>query len=357
MFVKNSDGNFTINDKPFRFIGANVYELANLDSDVTQKIIDDAVQAGFKVLRFWLFQNKDASEKIRKLNEICDMVKPHGIKLIVSLSDKWGYMQNYKIDEKWYEGGYRNEYLDYVKTVTGECKDRNEIMIWELINEPETDSFEVFHSFADAVSREIKSVNPNHLLSTGTVGGIGDKFGSYFSIFKKSNFRKLYSIAALDAISIHDYSYDSSIFERLDILYRFKGEEKKSQIYGKIDNTLDIFFDRLDGWYLNRNNLVRVPMTLRSVWNRYNKKDINFSGKIKKPIYIGEVGFKADTKRDRAKILELDIAEKFALGVNGYILWSFEAQGWSKDGHSYGFGVNDGYGEIVKKWNKKLNSE
>ena len=355
MFVSNVNGNFSINDKPFRFIGSNVYELANVDAQTTGKIIEDTAAAGFRVLRFWLFKNKETSLMIKKLNEICDFVKPYGIKLIVSLSDKWGYLQDYKIDGEWYKNGYKHEYLDYVKAVTCECKSRDEIMIWELINEPETDSFNAFYEFAKNTSVEIKSVNSNHMLSIGTVGGVGDKFGGYFSIFKKSNFVKLYSLSSLDAVSIHDYSYDSSVFERLDILYRFKGHEKKAKLFGKVDDTIDILFDKVDSWYLNRDKIIRIPLTLRGVWNRYNKKDISFADKIKKPVYIGEVGFKSGMKRDRKKILELDIAEKFSLGVSGYMLWSFEAQGWSKDGHSYGFGLNDGYGEIVKKWNEKLN--
>jgi hypothetical protein len=35
------------------------------------------------------------------------------------------------------------------------------------------------------------------------------------------------------------------------------------------------------------------------------------------------------------------------------MLWSFEAQGWNKDGHDYGFGLGEGFEEVVKKWNKQ----
>lgn len=355
-FVKNINGSFSTGGKKFRFIGANVYELANLETAITQKIIEDSAETGFKVLRFWLFQNRETGKQIQKLNEICDFVKPYGIKLIVSLSDKWGYLQNYKIDEHWYKEGYKNEYLTYIKSVTAECKQRDEIMIWELINEPETDSFEIFYNFVKHASEEIRQANENHMLSTGTVGGVGDKFGNYFSVFKKSNFRKLYRLPSLDAVSIHDYSYDSSVFERLDILYRFKGNEARAKFFGKIDSAIKRPYERLDEFYIRKNKLIHLPLTLRGVWNSYNKKDIKFSEEIKKPLYIGEVGFKSHTGRNRTRILELDIERKFNLGVSGYMLWSFEAQGWNKDGHSYGFGVNDGFAEIVKKWNQKLNN-
>ena len=249
-FVKNIDGKFSLDGKPYRFVGANVYELANLDSEITKQIIELSAEAGFIALRFWLFENKPVDEQIKKLNEICDAVNPYGIKLIVSLADKWGYLQNYRIDERWYKAGFRFAYTKYVTEITKECSDRDEIMIWELINEPETDKFSVFYDFAKAASEEIKNVNANHMVSVGTVGGIGDKFGSNFSIFRKGNFRKLYSLESLDAISLHDYSYDASVFERLDILYRFRGELKKAERYSAIGDKIEKPFAVID----KRNN-------------------------------------------------------------------------------------------------------
>lgn len=351
-FVKNYNGRFSLSGKPFRFVGANVYELANLDKDITNRIIDDSASAGFTALRFWLFENKPVNEQIKKLNEICDAVNPFGIKLIISLADKWGYLQNYIIDEAWYKDGYRNEYTSYVKAVTKAFKQRSEIMIWELINEPETDNFNVFYSFAKNISEEIKNVNENHMLSVGTVGGVGDKFGSYFSVFNKSNFRKLYALESLDAVSLHDYSYDSGFFERLDILYRFKGELKKAERYSKIGSSVEKPFSGLDRYFLKNGKLIRIPLTLRWLWNIYNNKDIRFAKSAEKPVYIGEIGFKNIPGRDRFKIMDLDIKKKFDSGVGGIMLWSFEAQGWNKDGHDYGFGPGEGFEEVVKKWNK-----
>lgn len=353
-FVKTSGGSFKLNGKPFRFLGANVYELASLESSITKQVIDDSAEAGFKALRFWLFENKTLAEQIKKLHEICDAVKPYGIKLIISLADKWGYLQNYKIDEKWYINGYRNEYLKYVTAVTGEFKERSEIMIWELINEPETDNFNVFYEFAKAVSEEIKKVDENHLLSVGTVGGVGDKFGSYLSVFNKSNFKKLYSLNSLDAVSLHDYSYDSGVFERLDILYRFKGELKKAERYSAIGKAIEKPFAGLDGYYLKKGKLIRFPLTLRWLWNIYNNRDTGFAKTISKPVYIGEIGFKNIPGRNRVKIMEIDIKNKFESGIDGIMLWSFEAQGWNKDGHDYGFGQGEGFEEVVKKWNKNI---
>ncbi len=350
-FVKNTNGSFSLEGKPFRFVGANVYELANLESSITKQIIEDSAKAGFTALRFWLFENRPVEEQIKKLNEICDAVNPYGLKLVIALADKWGYLQNYKIDEAWYQSGYRNEYLKYVTAIAREFNHRGEIIIWELINEPETDNFNVFYDFAKTVSTEIKKVNENHLLSVGTVGGVGDKFGSYFSVFNKNNFRKLYSIDSLDAVSLHDYSYDSGVFERLDILYRFKGQLRKAERFSKLGSTIEKPFAGIDGYFLKKGKLIRFPLTLRWLWNIYNNRDTGFAKSIGKPVYIGEIGFKNIPGRDRVKIMDLDIKKKFESGVDGIMLWSFEAQGWNKDGHDYGFGLGEGFEEVVKKWN------
>lgn len=353
-FVKNTAGEFTIGGTPFRFLGANVYEAANVERDVMKGMVRDAAFEGFKVLRFWLFENRGIDEQLGRLNEICDEANSFGMKLIISLADKWGYLQNYRIDEKWYGSGYKSGYLNYARRIAAGAKHRNEIMIWELINEPMTNSFEVFYDFAKHASEEIKSVNGNHLVSIGTVGGIGDKFGGYFSILKRSNFEKLYRMSTLDAVSLHDYSYDAGILERLDVFNRLKGNFRTASLLEKINVLINKVFDRADKFYLERGRLVYPPFTLRQIWNRYNRKNIEFAKSINKPVYIGEAGFKKGINRNRKRILEKDLVNKFALGVSGYVLWSFESQGCNNDGHGYGFGLDDGFGEVVKRWNEGL---
>lgn len=356
-FVNINKGNFILNGKVFRFIGSNVYELANVEDEISYRIIDDSFKCGFSVLRFWLFENRTLNEQIKKLHKICNYAGSKDIRLVISLADKWGYLQNYKIDEAWYKEGYKKSYLNYVKKLCSEFKDRHEIIIWELINEPSTDCFDSIYHFTKSTSEVVKSVNENHIISLGTVGGIGDKFGGYISVFKKENFRKLYLLPSIDAISIHDYSYDSGLLERLEVLFRFKGNLKVASLFEKLDSLTDMSFDKIDNKRLQKGKLTYIPFTLRWLWNRFNKKDISFSHEIHKPLYIGEIGFKSLKGRDRAKLLDLDLANKFSSGIGGYILWSFESQGWSKDGHGYGFGLHDGFCEIVKKWNNEFNNQ
>jgi len=323
-----------------------MYELANVDSATSEAMLKDAVSEGFSVLRFWAFEPLEKN----KLKEICDISKELNLKVIPVLADTWGYLQNYKIDDEWYRTGYKKNYLNYVKDITTAFKDRDEIILWELINEPVNNSFSEMYNFTEDASKTIKESDPNHLISIGTIGGIGDKFGDQFSRFNVANFEKLYSIKTLDVISIHDYSFNSTIPERLDILYRLKGKSNSADYFRKIDSMINSVPQSVDKFTLDKfKRTYDFPLSLRYIWNSYNKKNIQIAKKLNKPIYIGEVGFKKSMKEYRKLILEQELKRYFNEGIAGVLLWSFESQGKSVDGHDYGFRVDDGFGEVVKK--------
>lgn len=347
-FVNSDKSNFIKDGRPFRFVGCNMYELASVDGETAQKMLADARDEGYSVVRFWAFEPADK----QKLKYICDTAGEYNLKLIISLADKWGYLQKYKIDNEWYAQGYKTGYLDYAKDIVSSFKDRPEIMIWELINEPVTDSFEVLYNFTRHVSTELKKINRNQLLSVGTVGGIGDKFGGKLTILKTSNFRLLNSIPSLDACSIHDYSFDASAFERLSVYYKLKGNQGKSDLFKSLDNIFKFIPRMIDKFTINVLNISpRPPFNLRHLWRRRNKVDIRMAHDLGKPVYVGEAGFKDFHGSFRKKIAEHEIERMFKLGVSGYMLWSFQAQGASNDGHGYGFTKEDGFGDIAKKWN------
>lgn len=350
-FVKNVGGNFSLDGKPFKFVGTNMYSLAFENRETSEKMVQDAAKEGFTVIRFWAFPQL----KKEKIEEICDLAKKYNVKLIPSFSTQWGLPSEQKKDDYFYREGYKKDYLPFVKSVVSSLKDRPEIFLWELINEPETEKFENMYNFAKDVSGQVDSIDKNHMISIGTIGGLGDKFGSQFSRLDESLFKKLYSLPTLDAVSIHDYSYDSTTLERFDILFRFQNDMKKARIFGKLDEITSVFSKKLDKTVLdNFNSIIFRPMTVRGVWTMLNQQDQKIAKDLGKPLYIGEVGFKKFHGEDRKKLIDLDISRQIQQGAQGYILWSFEAQGKSVDGHDYGFAQKDGFSDLIKKWNTKL---
>ena len=348
-FVISGNGHFLLNGNPFRFIGCNMYELANVDSQTTELMIRDAFVEGFSVIRFWAFEPMEK----KKLKEICNIVKSYNIKIIPVLADTHGFLQNYKIDAAWYKNVYKKNYLKYIADITVTFKDSDEILLWELINEPVTDSFSDIYYFSKNASELIRSSDPNHLISIGTIGGIGDKFGDFFSRFNPHNFKELYSIKTLDAVSIHDYSFNSTILERLDILLRLKGKSKSSDVLNKAERLLNALPEAIDKLTVSRSGKTYdFPITVRSIWKHFNAKNISAAKQLNKPVYVGETGFKKSLKDFRMIILKNELERYFKSGISGVLLWSFESQGRSLDGHDYGFGIEDGFGEIIKRMKK-----
>ncbi|HAY33700.1 MAG TPA: cellulase family glycosylhydrolase [Ignavibacteria bacterium] len=343
-YITSSDGKFFDGKSEFRFIGCNMYELANVDSVTSEKMLTSARQQGFDVIRFWAFGNVNSN----KLSALCDIAERLDLRLIPVLSDSWGYLQKEKIDDSWYSEGFRNSYLPKISEKTSYLSDRKEILFWELMNEPAVSDIQNLIYFVKTVTAEIRKLNQNHLISIGTIGGVGDKFGNEFSRFNSSLFEILYSLPELNAVSIHDYSFNSTIAERFDIYQRFKGNEANSKILGSLDkllNTIPSAFDKFTLKYFKET--YDLPLTLRSVWQSYIIKNLRSAKKLNKPVYIGEIGFKKNMGGYRKIIIEREFKKYIKSGVSGILLWSFESEGRSKDGHDYGFDESDDLKETI----------
>ncbi|MBX7045509.1 MAG: cellulase family glycosylhydrolase [Ignavibacteria bacterium] len=319
------------------FFGCNMYELAFVDDETSELMLRDAAKAGFETVRFWCFYGVQDS----KLQFIISSAKKYNLKLIPVLADRWGYNQSFIIDSEWYKENYKKEYLPFVLNLTGKFKNSEEILLWELINEPASEKFEYIYNFVKDTAKKIKKVNSRHAISLGTIGGIGDKFGSHFSRFNSSLFEKLYSIDELDAISIHDYSYDAALLDRIEIHYYFSGKEKQAKMFKALNSPVAAIRNLWDRFCIKIfGKIFSNPVSVRWLWGYYIRKNIASAKKLGKPVYIGEIGYKAGSGKFRKDLIEYDRKRYSKAGVSGYMLWSFEAQGKSKDGHGYGFSEN-----------------
>lgn len=294
-FVGRSGTELTLGGKPFVFTGFNIYQ-ANSRSNCsytmgTGSALDTALTAigpGTEVIRAWFFQRLATTNGQRDwsaFDHTLAVAKAHGVKVIVTLSNQWGSCESptseYKWDS-WYTGGYKTQilpqntvpYRDWVQEVVSRYKNNTTIAMWQLMNEaevkldntstcaPATD----LYNFAADVSGLIKSIDPNHLVSLGTMGA--GQCGS-----QGSDYQKINSVPTIDVCEYHDYGHPTEA----------------------------------------------LPAHLVA--------DIAACNALKKPIFVGESGIKANSVggslADRAAAFNAKCAAMFKAGIKGFLVWSW----------------------------------
>jgi mannan endo-1,4-beta-mannosidase len=228
-FVTRQGSNLLLNGKTFRFAGSNNYYLMYKSRLMVDDVFARAAAAKFTVLRVWGsldIGNADGSNSVgsgpadgvylhfwdgtapafndgpnglARLDYMLWKARQAGIKLIFPLVNNWqdfGGMDQYV---RWRGGSFHDDFytdpqiriwykdwinhlLNRTNTLTGiKYKDDPTVMTWELGNEPRCKgsggyptsascTTSTLVSWADDVTRYIKSVDPKHLVSVGDEG-------------------------------------------------------------------------------------------------------------------------------------------------------------------------------------------
>ncbi|GAA1743034.1 cellulase family glycosylhydrolase [Luedemannella helvata] len=229
-FVSRKGHNLYLDNKPFRFAGSNNYYLNYSSQFMVDKVLDSAAAAKFQVLRVWgwfdigtpggtdsvhsgdksfYLQYWDAAagrpalntgdSGLVKLDYALYKARLNGLKIVLPFTNNWsdfGGMDQYV---RWAGASYHDDfytnatikgwYKDYisgilnrVNTYTGiRYKDDPTVMTWELANEPRCGGHNVYPrsatcttntitTWADEMTRYIKSLDARHLVSVGDEG-------------------------------------------------------------------------------------------------------------------------------------------------------------------------------------------
>lgn len=228
-----------LDGQPYQFTGVNIYN-ANSDGwcwyDMGGSVLDDALASigpGKDAFRAWFFQPLATSGGARDwsaFDRTLSIAAAHGKKVIVTLTDQWGECgaslppeMSYFKTADWYVSGYQSadpgmpsSYRDYVAEVVNRYKDDPTVLMWQLINEaevketsssaclPGTGSRDTLMAWASDVSSLVKSIDSNHLVSLGTIGG--GQCGTQYT-----EYQDVYSIPSIDVCEYHDYQPSSPI--------------------------------------------------------------------------------------------------------------------------------------------------
>lgn len=249
--------------KPFTFVGVNVsYLLEDYfpETEMRQSVAFLA-ESGVTVVRVWLYPQ----HSLDRAERLFDLGRKYNMRFVVTL-------ENYYFDKGgwWFDPAfYTEKYLPHVRRVVTRFRDRPEIVMWELMNEPNCSTEPTGNCpanltrWAQVVSEEIKALDPCHPITTGVIRiDLGEE-----------HYWQLHAIPTIDVVSIHKAA---------------------------------------DLWLADE---VRVARELG------------------KPVLIGEVYQQAYNEscqhafdrapEKRAAIVAADLQQALAEGVDGYLLWQY----------------------------------
>jgi hypothetical protein len=231
-FVTRRGTRLFLNGQPYHFAGFNIYNANSRKNCAYTMAGTGQLDASLnyiganRVFRAWYYQYLAQRGGVRDwsaFDQSLAVARAHGYHVILTLADQWGSCDTpgYK-GLSWYQGGYRQpsdpayalqSYRDYVRDVVMRYKNDPTILAWQLMNEAEDADYiggpcqesdpsgpapRALHDFAADVSGLIKSIDPNHLVSLGTLGG-GD------CGIQNVSYPYVHSVPTIDLCEYHDY--------------------------------------------------------------------------------------------------------------------------------------------------------
>jgi mannan endo-1,4-beta-mannosidase len=206
-FVTRSGTELVLDGNPYKFSGANQYYLFYKSQKMVDDVIEKAEAMGLNSIRTWgfcdgctdkggfVFQKEPGvydENTFKKMDYIIAKASKHNIRLVIPFVNNWDDMGGMSQYTKWSMGyqdhdkfytdtkskevykSYVNYFLNRVNTITGVTyKNDPTILMWELTNEIRNRSDRsgaVVNAWIREMADFVKSIDDNHLLSTGMEG-------------------------------------------------------------------------------------------------------------------------------------------------------------------------------------------
>ncbi len=237
-FVRSDGTRLTVDGKPYFFTGMNIYNAADdasqpsracwyrMGSGDTLAASLRALGPGVEVFRVWFFQNQatdgNGKRDWESLDHTLAVARANGKRVIPVLVNQWGNCEGkpgndsgYK-NEAWYRSGYRTDvlegtavpYREWVRQVVGRYRSDPTILAWQLVNEAEDavsyggdctpTAAATLVGFVTDMAALVKSLDPAHLLSLGTLGS--GQCGT-----RGAEYQQVYAVQGNDLCDYHDY--------------------------------------------------------------------------------------------------------------------------------------------------------
>jgi mannan endo-1,4-beta-mannosidase len=324
-FVTRSGTKLSLSGQPYQFTGLNIYNansrdncwytLGEVNPEVGPALHRTLARLGpgNEVFRAWFFQSLATTDGVRDWSAFDNTLataRRHGIKIVATLGNQWWHCEGwanaadgYK-SERWYQSGYKtlpgapgmpSSYRRWVGEVVSRYKDDPTILAWQLMNEAEAQTAHdgtcsstataTLKAFTADMASFVKQIDPNHLLSLGTIGtgqcgGAGD------------DYKDLHSVPGIDLCEYHDYQPEAMPGDR---------------------------------------------------WNGMAVR-LSQCNELGKPLFVGELGIKTSavgTLLARAALLNAKLAAQFRAGLVGALAWTWRNGVNGGSGLGYEIGPRD----------------
>ncbi|MEZ4736796.1 MAG: NBR1-Ig-like domain-containing protein [Caldilineaceae bacterium] len=297
-FVRVHGDEFAVNRRPFRFIGVNIRGLVHYGDRQTlqhateahrREQLAAAYDMGARVVRVFLpSMHASPAQTIARLDQVLTLMADFpGLYLLPALSnlyadvpfripgDEGFYAKvdpNFHADllkADFFTGGYRRNFLPFVRDVVARFRDEPRIFAWEIGNELKLNPLigdlnhdphiAAFIEFKLAIAREITQIDPNHLITTGMIS-------THHAWLHNDTLRqRLYASPLIDFLTVHCYNEE------------------------------------------------------------YENDDSQLAATLNKPFIVEEAGFGNKYGGDRSGKVTEDMQRWFGLGARGYMQWGFMA--------------------------------
>lgn len=242
-FITVKGTQFYDGNRVYKYLGTGNYYIRHTDRETADYILREAAAVGFKVIRIGSnaeaesFDSIDANSRDRFLrigpdyfNEeayknidwVLDRAAKYGLRVILHFTDNWEYYGGIPVYTKW-AGVSKNQFYTDEKakayyrqtidafvnrrnTVNGKLyRDDPTIFAYNLCNEPRNEddpTGKTIGLWADEMAGYVKSLAPNHLVTTGADSFFNKEDGTHYS---GADYVTIHSSKHIDYCNFHIY--------------------------------------------------------------------------------------------------------------------------------------------------------
>jgi mannan endo-1,4-beta-mannosidase len=349
-FVRASGRAFTVDGRPFRFVGFNLFDAAAGDDyscaperTLDERQLDHALRfarerGGATVLRFWAYQTYSAgATDFSGIDRVLRLARRHHLRVLPVLedgpgdctADAPGVPKAEFENDTWFTTGYRQphgasrlSYRDYVSAIASHYRNDPTILGWSMMNEAETSTRDasgrsVLIAFAEDIAGQIQHVDPNHLVTVGTqANGAPGASGP--------DFTDVYGLENIDFVEVHDWAH--------------WGSDRAAMPGGTANGKVPAVSDP-----------TCAPLDAPIGCSFARSVDLD------KPLVVGEAGIRARDaggRTVRAKQLDAKMTAAFAGGASGYLVWHLNSA--PSDDYDVIIDSNDSLLDVLKRQSKAI---